>query len=89
MPQTEQSPAAPKTLAQWQSMLPNTWIDLPYACKGGVCATCKCKVLRGKVAMETNYSLEPDELAAGYVLSCQALPLTSDVVVDFDAKGMA
>lgn len=38
---------------------------------------------------ETNYSLEPDELAAGYVLSCQALPLTSDVVVDFDAKGMA
>lgn len=63
--------------------------DLPYACKGGVCATCKCKVLRGKVAMETNYSLEPDELAAGYVLSCQALPLTSDVVVDFDAKGMA
>ena len=55
--------------------------DLPYACKGGVCATCKCKVLRGKVAMETNYSLEPDELAAGYVLSCQALPLTSDVVV--------
>ncbi|NDO82165.1 phenylacetic acid degradation protein [Citrobacter sp. NCU1] len=63
--------------------------DLPYACKGGVCATCKCKVVRGKVDMVTNYSLEPDELAAGYVLSCQALPLTSDVVVDFDAKGMA
>lgn len=62
--------------------------DLPYACKGGVCATCKCKVLRGKVEMATNYSLEPDELAAGYVLSCQALPLTADVVVDFDAKGM-
>lgn len=39
--------------------------------------------------MVTNYSLEPDELAAGYVLSCQALPLTGDVVVDFDAKGMA
>lgn len=63
--------------------------DLPYACKGGVCATCKCKVVRGKVDMATNYSLEPDELAAGYVLSCQALPLTGDVVVDFDAKGMA
>lgn len=63
--------------------------DLPYACKGGVCATCKCKVLRGRVDMATNYSLEPDELAAGYVLSCQALPLTADVVVDFDAKGMA
>ncbi|MFP1558803.1 2Fe-2S iron-sulfur cluster-binding protein [Escherichia coli] len=54
-----------------------------------LCDLQKCKVLRGKVAMETNYSLEPDELAAGYVLSCQALPLTSDVVVDFDAKGMA
>ncbi|EPV2492531.1 1,2-phenylacetyl-CoA epoxidase subunit PaaE [Enterobacter hormaechei] len=63
--------------------------DLPYACKGGVCATCKCKVLRGKVDMATNYSLEPDELAAGYVLSCQALPLTADVIVNFDAKGMA
>lgn len=62
--------------------------DLPYACKGGVCATCKCRVLRGKVEMATNYSLEPDELAAGYVLSCQALPVTPDVVVDFDAKGM-
>ncbi|ADO48669.1 1,2-phenylacetyl-CoA epoxidase subunit PaaE [[Enterobacter] lignolyticus] len=63
--------------------------DLPYACKGGVCATCKCKVLRGEVSMATNYSLEPDELAAGYVLSCQALPVTPDVIVDFDAKGMA
>lgn len=63
--------------------------DLPYACKGGVCATCKCKVLRGEVSMATNYSLEPDELAAGYVLSCQSLPVTPDVIVDFDAKGMA
>lgn len=63
--------------------------DLPYACKGGVCATCKCKVVRGEVSMATNYSLEPDELAAGYVLSCQALPTSSDVIVDFDAKGMA
>ncbi|KFD20433.1 MAG: phenylacetate-CoA oxygenase/reductase subunit PaaK [Yokenella regensburgei] len=63
--------------------------DLPYACKGGVCATCKCKVLRGSVSMATNYSLEADELAAGYVLSCQSLPTTPDVIVDFDAKGMA
>ncbi|QGX92923.1 phenylacetate-CoA oxygenase/reductase subunit PaaK [Tatumella sp. TA1] len=62
--------------------------DLPYACKGGVCATCKCKVVQGKVDMAVNYSLEPDELAAGYILSCQALPLTPDVVIDFDAKGM-
>lgn len=63
--------------------------DLPFACKGGVCATCKCKVLSGEVAMAANYSLEADELAAGYVLSCQALPTSGDVVVDFDARGMA
>ncbi len=63
--------------------------DLPFACKGGVCATCKCKVVRGEVAMAANYSLEADELAAGYVLSCQALPTSGDVVVDFDARGMA
>lgn len=62
--------------------------DLPYACKGGVCATCKCKVLQGEVSMATNYSLEPDELAAGYVLSCQSLPTGDGVVVDFDARGM-
>lgn len=61
--------------------------DLPFACKGGVCATCKCKVLRGEVAMAANYSLEADELAAGYVLSCQSLPTSGDVVVDFDARG--
>ncbi|BDH46047.1 phenylacetic acid degradation protein [Salmonella enterica subsp. enterica serovar Choleraesuis] len=62
--------------------------DLPYACKGGVCATCKCKVVRGEVDMGINYSLEPDQLAAGYVLSCQALPKGDDVVIDFDAQGM-
>jgi ring-1,2-phenylacetyl-CoA epoxidase subunit PaaE len=47
------------------------------------------KCCAGRWTMATNYSLEPDELAAGYVLSCQALPLTGDVIVDFDAKGMA
>ncbi|MCF0264359.1 1,2-phenylacetyl-CoA epoxidase subunit PaaE [Acinetobacter guillouiae] len=58
--------------------------DLPYACKGGVCATCKCKVLEGKVEMAINYSLEPEELAKGYVLSCQALPTTPNVRLSFD-----
>lgn len=62
--------------------------DLPYACKGGVCATCRCKVLSGEVEMGINYSLEPDQLAAGYVLSCQALPKGNDVVLDFDAQGL-
>lgn len=60
--------------------------DLPYACKGGVCATCKCKVEKGEVEMDINYSLEPDELERGFVLACQAHPRSAEVVVDFDAK---
>ena len=60
--------------------------DLPYACKGGVCATCKCKVEKGEVHMDINYSLEPDEVEAGFVLSCQAHPRSEEVVVNFDIK---
>lgn len=58
--------------------------DLPYACKGGVCATCKCKVLSGEVEMAINYSLEQDELDKGYVLSCQARPVSENVRLSFD-----
>ncbi|CDH19179.1 putative phenylacetic acid degradation protein with NADP-linked, 2Fe-2S ferredoxin-like and riboflavin synthase-like domains [Xenorhabdus bovienii str. kraussei Quebec] len=58
--------------------------DLPYACKGGVCATCKCRLKSGEVDMSVNYSLEPDQLAAGYILSCQSWPKGDGVVVDFD-----
>ena len=58
--------------------------DLPYACKGGVCATCKCKLKAGEVEMGVNYSLEPDQLAAGYILSCQSWPKGDGVVLDFD-----
>jgi ring-1,2-phenylacetyl-CoA epoxidase subunit PaaE len=58
--------------------------DLPYACKGGVCATCKCKIIAGKVDMAVNYSLEEDEIAQGYVLSCQARPVTANVRLSFD-----
>ena len=57
--------------------------DLPYACKGGVCSTCRCKVVDGSVEMKLNYSLEADELAKNYVLSCQAVPTSKKVVVDF------
>ena len=57
--------------------------DLPYACKGGVCSTCRCKVVDGTVEMKLNYSLEEDELAKNYVLSCQAVPTSKKVVVDF------
>ena len=58
--------------------------DLPYACKGGVCSTCKCKVLSGEVAMKINYALEADEVAQDFVLSCQAVPQSDKVTVDFD-----
>ncbi|MEW7290332.1 1,2-phenylacetyl-CoA epoxidase subunit PaaE [Aquimarina sp. 2304DJ70-9] len=58
--------------------------DLPFACKGGVCSTCKCRVVEGTVEMKINYALEEDEVAKGLVLSCQAVPTTEKVVVDFD-----
>lgn len=57
--------------------------DLPFACKGGVCSTCKCKVIEGEVEMKINYALDAHEVAKGLVLSCQAVPTTDKVVVDF------
>ncbi len=62
-----------------------TGADLPFACKGGVCCTCKAKVLEGSVDMEVNYALEPEEVEQGYVLTCQAFPTSEKVVVDFDS----
>ncbi len=60
--------------------------DLPFACKGGVCCTCKSKLIEGQVEMEANYGLEPDEVAAGFILTCQSHPRSKKVVVDFDIK---
>lgn len=59
-------------------------IDMRYSCKGGVCSTCRCKVLDGEVEMDVNYALEDYEVARGFVLSCQSFPVTDKVVVDFD-----
>lgn len=58
--------------------------DLPYACKGGVCCTCKAKIIEGEARMDVNYALEPDEVAAGYILTCQAHPMSDKLVVSFD-----
>jgi len=58
--------------------------DLPFACKGGVCSTCKCQVKEGSVKMKINYALEEKEVAQNFVLSCQAVPTSKKVVVDFD-----
>jgi ring-1,2-phenylacetyl-CoA epoxidase subunit PaaE len=60
--------------------------DLPYACKGGVCSTCRAKLIDGEVDMEVNYALEPDEIEKGYILTCQSHPKSEKVVVDFDAR---
>jgi ring-1,2-phenylacetyl-CoA epoxidase subunit PaaE len=60
--------------------------DLPYACKGGVCCTCKAKLLEGKVVMDENWGLEADEVAAGFILTCQSHPRTEKIMVDFDVK---
>lgn len=58
--------------------------DVPFACAGGVCGTCRAKVVTGTVTMDENYALEQDELDKGYVLTCQSHPTSKEVVVDFD-----
>ncbi len=62
-------------------------IDAPFACKAGVCSTCKAKVLEGEVEMMANHALEDDQVNAGFVLTCQCLPLSESVVWDYDQAG--
>jgi ring-1,2-phenylacetyl-CoA epoxidase subunit PaaE len=59
--------------------------DLPFACRGGVCGTCRAKLVEGTVAMDVNYALEPEEIEQGYVLTCQSHPTSAFVVLDYDA----
>jgi ring-1,2-phenylacetyl-CoA epoxidase subunit PaaE len=60
--------------------------NLPYACKGGVCTTCKARLTEGEVSMDVNWGLEPDEVENGFILTCQAHHKTERIVVDFDAR---
>ena len=60
--------------------------DLPFACKGGVCTTCKARLIEGEVDMEVHWGLEEEEIEQGYILTCQSHPKTEKVVVDFDIK---
>ncbi len=60
--------------------------DLPFACKGGVCCTCKAKLLEGEVDMDVHYGLEQEEIEQGFILTCQSHPKTEHVVIDFDTK---
>jgi ring-1,2-phenylacetyl-CoA epoxidase subunit PaaE len=60
--------------------------DLPFACKGGVCCTCKAKLLEGEVSMDVHWGLEEEEVEQGFILTCQSHPKTDKVIVDFDIK---
>jgi ring-1,2-phenylacetyl-CoA epoxidase subunit PaaE len=62
-------------------------IELPYSCKGGVCSTCRAKLVEGEVDMDVNFALEDYEIARGFILCCQSYPVTDKVVVDFDQTG--
>jgi ring-1,2-phenylacetyl-CoA epoxidase subunit PaaE len=58
--------------------------DAPFSCRGGICTTCKAKVLEGKVEMETNFALSDGEIEEGYILTCQSHPVTPEVVLSYD-----
>ena len=72
-----------KDISVLDSALDNA-LDAPFACKAGVCSTCKCKLLEGEVEMIANHALEDYEVNAGYILSCQSIPLTEKITVDYD-----
>ena len=59
-------------------------LDLPFSCRAGMCSTCRARVIKGAVAMDVNYGLEPWETASGYVLTCQARPTTATLTIDYD-----
>jgi len=61
-------------------------LDLPYACRNGVCCTCRAKVMEGQVHMQKNFTLTSEEMAQGFVLSCQARALTPKLVLSFDER---
>jgi ring-1,2-phenylacetyl-CoA epoxidase subunit PaaE len=74
--------------AALESILENSraaGLPAPFACKAGVCATCRAKVVKGEVEMIRHFGLSQDEIDRGYILTCQAIPLSDDVEIDFDA----
>jgi ring-1,2-phenylacetyl-CoA epoxidase subunit PaaE len=62
-------------------------IELPFSCKGGVCSTCRCKLVEGEADMDVNFALEDYEVARGFILACQSYPVTDKITVDFDQTG--
>lgn len=80
---TSRSISMSKDQSILEAALENT-LDAPFACRAGVCSTCRCKIVEGEVEMAANHALEDYEVARGYALSCQAYPLTDKIVVDYD-----
>lgn len=77
------------TMAKNQSLVDGglkAGLDMPYACKGGVCSTCRAQVLAGEVDMDNNFALEDYEVARGFVLCCQSFPVSDKLVIDFDQE---
>ena len=64
----------------------NAGLDLPFSCKAGVCCTCRAKLQEGEVVMDKNFTLEAEEMAQGFVLSCQARPMTDKLTVSYDER---
>ena len=64
--------------------LNNEGYDPPYSCRGGVCSTCKCKIIEGSATMKINYSLTDEDIEAGYILACQAVPTSEKLIISFD-----
>ena len=62
-------------------------VELPYSCKGGVCSTCRCRLVAGEVDMDVNFALEDYEVARGFILACQSYPVTDSITVTFDDTG--
>lgn len=73
----------PRDMSLLEAALANS-MDAPFACKAGVCSTCRAKVTEGEVEMRTNHAIEDYEVAAGYVLTCQCYPLSEKVAFDYD-----
>ncbi|MEL6184716.1 MAG: iron-sulfur cluster-binding domain-containing protein [Myxococcota bacterium] len=77
------------TMAAGQSVIEagaEAGVELPWSCGGGMCSTCRCRLVAGEAEMKLNYSLEPWELERGYVLACQSMPKSERLVLDFDEQ---
>jgi ring-1,2-phenylacetyl-CoA epoxidase subunit PaaE len=61
--------------------------EVPFACKGGMCATCKARLVSGEVTMEKNYALTDEEIEAGYILTCQSHPVSDELALSYDVHG--